>query len=111
MTTSKPTPQEAFVWVWLPQAGRPVVAGKLTQRADQLFFTYGRSYLQRPDAMALYLPELPLQTGTITLLPGLNMPACIRDAAPDAWGVIPPISTDPKSRTVMQPWPNTNPRQ
>lgn len=86
MTTSKPTPQEAFVWVWLPQAGRPVVAGKLTQRADQLFFTYGRSYLQRPDAMALYLPELPLQTGTITLLPGLNMPACIRDAAPDAWG-------------------------
>jgi serine/threonine-protein kinase HipA len=29
---------------------------------------------------------LPLRAGAIALLPGLNMPSCIRDASPDAWG-------------------------
>ncbi|TJV12512.1 MAG: type II toxin-antitoxin system HipA family toxin, partial [Mesorhizobium sp.] len=31
-------------------------------------------------------PELPLKAGELPLLPGLTMPGCIRDAAPDAWG-------------------------
>lgn len=31
-------------------------------------------------------PELPLQTGSIPLVPGLSMPSYLRDASPDAWG-------------------------
>jgi len=77
---------EAYVWVWLPNAKEPVVAGLLTQQGPQLVFNYGRSYLARPDAISLYAPELPLQPGSISLIPGLNMPSCLRDASPDAWG-------------------------
>lgn len=85
MTTSERT-AEAFVWVWLPGAITPVVAGRLYADGDRLLFNYGRSYLARNDAIALYEPELPLRTGALPLIPGLNMPNCIRDAAPDAWG-------------------------
>jgi serine/threonine-protein kinase HipA len=77
---------DAFVWVWLPGETRPVVAGKLTADGGQLMFNYGKSYLARDNAIALYDPELPLQSGLIPLLPGLGMPACIRDGSPDAWG-------------------------
>lgn len=78
--------QKAYVWVWLPNANAPVVAGVLSRQGKQLVFNYGRSYLDRSDAIALYDPELPLQQGAIALLPGLDMPSCIRDASPDAWG-------------------------
>lgn len=77
---------EAYVWVWLPDAAEPVVAGLLTQQGPQLVFNYGRSYLARADAISLYAPELPLQPGSIPLIPGLSMPSCLRDASPDAWG-------------------------
>lgn len=77
---------EAYVWIWLPGATEPVVAGLLSQQGGTLVFNYGRSYLARPDAIAMYVPELPLRPGVIPLLPGLNMPSCIRDASPDAWG-------------------------
>jgi serine/threonine-protein kinase HipA len=77
---------EAFVWVWLPGAVEPVVAGKLMADGDHLIFNYGKSYLARKNAIPLYDPELPLQSGIIPLLPGLSMPACIRDGSPDAWG-------------------------
>jgi serine/threonine-protein kinase HipA len=33
---------EAFVWIWLPGATEPVVAGKLTADADKLVFNYGK---------------------------------------------------------------------
>lgn len=77
---------EAFVWVWLPGAVEPVVAGKLSADGDHLLFNYGKSYLAHTDAIPLYAPELPLQSGLIPLLAGMSMPACIRDASPDAWG-------------------------
>ena len=77
---------EAYVWIWLPNATEPVVAGLLSKQGQQLVFNYGRSYLAREDAIALYAPELPLRTGAIPLTPGLSMPGCIRDASPDAWG-------------------------
>ncbi|TPQ29520.1 phosphatidylinositol kinase, partial [Bradyrhizobium guangdongense] len=86
MTTSEKTPTEAFVWVWLPDAISPVVAGRLSAVGNQLHFNYGRSYLARNNAIALYDPELPLRSGALPLTPGLMMPNCIRDAAPDAWG-------------------------
>jgi serine/threonine-protein kinase HipA len=73
-------------WIWLPQETSPIIAGKLVAEGNQLFFNYGKSYLERKDAIALYDIELPLQQGHIALLKGLNMPGCIRDGAPDAWG-------------------------
>jgi len=81
---------EAFVWVWLPDATEPVVAGRINvdggADGEELLFNYGQSYLARPDAIPIYLPELPLRPGALPLLDGLSMPGCIRDAAPDAWG-------------------------
>ena len=84
--TSDPKVSEAYVWAWLPDQTKPVVAGLLSKHGDQLVFNYGRSYLERKDAISLYEPELPLRSGVLTLLDGLSMPNCIRDAAPDAWG-------------------------
>lgn len=86
MMTSNDSKNEAFVWIWLPGETEPVVAGKLTVEGEQLLFNYGKSYLARSNAIAIYDPELPLQAGEIPLLAGLTMPGCIRDASPDAWG-------------------------
>lgn len=77
---------EAFVWIWLPGAIKPVVAGKLTKDGQNLSFNYGKSYLERSAAIPLYDQELPLKPGILPLPTGLSMPNCIRDAAPDAWG-------------------------
>lgn len=79
MTNSEPplNPPTAYVWVWLPDATEPVVAGRLDDRGAVATFSYGRSYLDNPDAVALYLPDLPLESGET-----------------------PPASTPPRSR-----WP------
>ena len=74
------------MWVWLPGASEPVVAGRLDDVADSCVFTYGRSYLARDEAIALYLPELPLREGRIAPAGGLTIAGCLRDAGPDAWG-------------------------
>lgn len=87
MTTSDTAAAEsAFVWVWLPGVTSPVVAGRLDAQRGVVSFLYGRSYLDRPDAISLYEPELPLRRGRIDPLPGLKIASCIRDAGPDAWG-------------------------
>lgn len=85
MTSERP-PQRVYVWVWLPEATEPVVAGVLEPAGSLITFTYGRSYLARPDAMPLYLPELPLRVGIQEPLDGLEVAGCIRDSAPDTWG-------------------------
>lgn len=77
---------EAYVWVWLPGRTEPVVAGRLSERGDQVDFNYGRSYLEREEAIPLYLPELPLRAGVQEPLRGLRIAGCINDAGPDAWG-------------------------
>lgn len=88
--TSKGNYKEAFVWIWLPDECEPVVAGKLEADNGNTLFNYGKSYLERINdtkpAIPIYEPELPLRAGALPLPDGLNMPGCIRDAAPDAWG-------------------------
>ena len=79
--------REAFVWVWLPGATEPVVAGRLESDGAAVSFNYGRSYLAREDAIALYLPELPLTPGLIPPRGSLAMAGCIDDAGPDSWGM------------------------
>ncbi len=86
MTSKSKNYSSAYVWIFLPKKVEPVVAGKLTFHGKSLIFNYGRSYLAREDAIAIYEPELPLTAGLLPLLPGMNMPSCIRDASPDAWG-------------------------
>lgn len=84
--TSKKRYKEAFVWVWLPGEVEPVVAGILTRDGKNLVFNYGKSYLARDNKVSIYTPELPLRAGVLPLIEGLQMPSCLRDASPDAWG-------------------------
>jgi serine/threonine-protein kinase HipA len=80
------TPKEVYVWCWLPGATAPVVSGLITRHGERYIFNYGRSYLERKAAIALYEPELPLRRGAIPPLEGLELAGCLRDGAPDAWG-------------------------
>lgn len=84
--TSDPPLAEAYVWIWLPDATEPVVAGRLHRDGERLIFNYGQSYLDRGNAIPIYLPELPLKRGAIPPGTGLSLAGCLRDAAPDAWG-------------------------
>lgn len=77
---------DAYVWIWLPGETEPVVAGRLVRDDDRLIFNYGQSYLARREAITIYVPELPLRRGAIPTEPGLSLPGCLRDGAPDAWG-------------------------
>lgn len=79
-------PREAFVWIWLPEATVPVVAGRIERRDGLYAFNYGRSYLEHPDARAIFAPELPLQGGIMEPTPPMAMASCLRDGSPDAWG-------------------------
>ena len=76
---------EAFVWIWLPSGTEPVLCGKLQEDAGELRFVYGRSYLDRNDAISLDMRELPLESSVFRPRVG-EMHSVIRDASPDAWG-------------------------
>ena len=82
------TSETAYVWVWLPGKSEPVVAGRIDTRPGESVapFSYGQSYLERDDAIALYLPELPLGRGQIVPETGGVIAGCLADAGPDAWG-------------------------
>lgn len=82
--TSEPT--SAYVWTWLPGHTDPVVAGRLDLIGPTHLFTYGRSYLDRPEAIALHLPDLPARPGRHAPLGHLTVAGVFDDAAPDAWG-------------------------
>ena len=78
---------EAYVWIWLPGQTEPVVAGRIEADGGVVVsFLYGRSYLERPDAVAIFESELPLKPGVQMPNSGLSIAGCIRDASPDAWG-------------------------
>lgn len=81
-----PPATEAFVWIWLPGALEPVIAGRIELDGGVYAFNYGRSYLERADAIPIYAPELPLRRGRIAPNAPLDMAGCLRDGAPDAWG-------------------------
>lgn len=79
-------PTRSYVWVWLPGATTPMVAGQIVDQGESMDFYYGRSYLALDNAMPLYEPELPLRSGLIAPEPPLRYANALRDAAPDAWG-------------------------
>ena len=76
---------EAYIWIWLPDEPDPVVCGKLVGEGGVYSFVYGRSYLERSNAIALDPFELPLQESVFSPSFG-ETHSVIRDAAPDAWG-------------------------
>jgi len=80
------TSDRAFVWIWLPGEREPVPAGLLRVRGVDLTFQYGTRYLERPNRMSVYGPELPLTRQAFQATADLHMPGAIRDASPDAWG-------------------------
>lgn len=80
------TSDRVYVWTWLVDRADPVVAGALDPVGDRLHFVYGRSYLERPDAVPLYLPELPLQPGDQPPPDGMDLAGSLDDGTPDAWG-------------------------
>ena len=82
--TSEPT--TAFVWIWLTGATEPVVCGRIDNDGGRISFTYARSFRERPDAVPVYGPELPLQAGPQFAASGLRLPLCLDDGLPDAWG-------------------------
>lgn len=84
MTTSE-ADGPLYVWAWLPGRPEPVVCGRLDRDGRRIVFTYGRSYLDRPDAIPLLLPDLPLARGPIPPRAG-DLHGPIADAGPDAWG-------------------------
>ena len=97
MTSETAEPRDAYVWVWLPGARDPVVAGLLEQasRGGRITFTYASSYRARPDAISLFEPELPLEPGRIAPRHGV-IASCLRDAGPDTWG----------RRVIVSRWPD-----
>jgi serine/threonine-protein kinase HipA len=80
------TSDRVYVWTWLADREDPVVTGALDPVGDRLHFVYGRSYLERPDAVPLYLPELPLQPGDQPPPDGMELAGCLADGVADAWG-------------------------
>jgi serine/threonine-protein kinase HipA len=86
MISSALNAKDAFVWIWLPNETQPVVAGRIAAEGGQLMFNYGQSYLKLARAISIFDDELPLKPGMLPLRSGLDMPGCLRDASPDAWG-------------------------
>ncbi len=76
----------AYVWIWLPEQASPVPVGRIVKTGSRYGFAYGAAYLQRPDAISIYTPELPLKDGPQLPRPPLALASALRDAMPDAWG-------------------------
>ncbi len=98
MASTSDRPRRAYVWVWLPGNTEPVLAGALEARRPRgkrsrsvtgggpFDFAYSPSYLERPDALSLYAPELPLVRGWQEPADERSMAGCLRDGSPDSWG-------------------------
>ena len=89
--TSEPSPTECYVTIALPGQTEAVTAGRFvltTNRAGTPIgrFVYGKSYLQRPEAVSIDPIELKLakRTYETTALKGVF--AALRDSGPDYWG-------------------------
>lgn len=65
MMTSENSLEQVYARIWLHGATEPVVAGVLSRDNGRFIFNYGRSYLERKEAIAVYVPELPLVRGAI----------------------------------------------
>lgn len=84
-------PAECFVYITPPGQTEPVTAGRFALSKDRRGtpegrFVYGRSYLERPNAVALDPVELKLSPRTYSTAALNGMFGALRDASPDYWG-------------------------
>ncbi len=84
-------PAECFVYTTLPGQTEPVTAGRFALSVDRRGapegrFVYGRSYLERPNAVALDPVELKLSPRTYATAALGGVFGALRDASPDYWG-------------------------
>ena len=87
ISKSTPTHDQCYVWIWLPNQNRPVVAGKIIENEDRFTFYYALSYLKNPVAIPIDDKELPLKPGPQERINGIeSLPGALRDSTPDAWG-------------------------
>lgn len=82
---------ECFVYITLPGETEPVTAGRFALTVDRRGtpegrFVYGRSYLERPNAVALDPVELKLAPRTYATASMGGVFGALRDASPDYWG-------------------------
>lgn len=85
------SPGECFVYITLPGETEPVTAGRFALSVDRRGvpegrFVYGRSYLERPNAVALDPVELKLAPRTYATASMGGVFGALRDASPDFWG-------------------------
>lgn len=85
------SPGECFVYITLPGETEPVTAGRFALSVDRRGvpegrFVYGRSYLERPNAVALDPVELKLAPRTYATAALGGVFGALRDASPDYWG-------------------------
>jgi serine/threonine-protein kinase HipA len=84
-------PGECFVYITPPGETEPVTAGRFALSVDRRGvpegrFVYGRSYLERPNAVALDPVELKLAPRTYATASMGGVFGALRDASPDYWG-------------------------
>lgn len=89
--TSKQSPSECFVYITLPRAIEPVTAARfeLTTANNGLplgRLVYGKSYLERENAVPLDPVELKLGTRVYETTSMKGVFGSLRDAGPDYWG-------------------------
>ena len=84
-------PGECFVYITLPGQTEPVTAGRFALSVDRWGtpegrFVYGRTYLERSNAVALDPVELKLSTRAYATVALGGVFGALRDASPDYWG-------------------------
>lgn len=89
--TSNVDVKECFVYIMLPGATQFVTAGRFVLKTDRTGiplgrFVYGKSYLERPDAVPIDPVELKLARTTFRTTVLKGMFGALRDAGPDYWG-------------------------
>lgn len=91
MTSKNDGAQECFVYITLPGETEFVTAGRFVLETDRMGvpvgrFVYGRSYLARPNALAIDPLELKLARTTYRTTALKGVFGALRDAGPDYWG-------------------------
>jgi serine/threonine-protein kinase HipA len=88
---SRPAPAQCFVHITLPGATEPVTAARFELTTDRTGaplgrLVYGKSYLERSDAVPFDPVELKLTSRVYetTMMNGVF--GALRDASPDSWG-------------------------
>lgn len=80
-----------FVWIYLPQSISPVLTGRIdfsVANGKKIgHFVYGKSFLERKDAISIDPVALPLNSSAFAFTTLNGLPGVIADSCPDKWGI------------------------